>query len=351
MRALIRRCIILVAAAIWLLPIPTALAQKTASRFEDLAGIIKPGDRVTLTMISGERMSAFVIEVNAASVVVSGSSHQPRTVSSMDIARVAIPDPVGNGIKIGAGVGAGAGLVSGLLVNTYCYNEVGSCPGAVIGLTAIGALGGAAAGWALDSAHGNRIVYDRAGITIPRGSRTEVFTSVDYSRTSSLVFPSLVTHSPREVSVSVGIGRHFASGLGIEGEVQRTVRGDIKQNPCVKVTFGAQAGTCIGPGLEGLESQAVGTGRVVYSLRSVRFQPFVSGGFSVLRCDERFAYVASSVNPIVIQARSIFNDTAMPVGGGFRVPLTRSLAIRPAVTYYIGAERTTVSVGFAYRRK
>jgi hypothetical protein len=112
-----------------------------------------------------------------------------------------------------------------------------------------------------------------------------------------------------------------------------------------------QAGKCVGSALEGVESQLVGTGRVVYSMRS-RFQPFISGGFSFLQTVERHAF-AESLSGIlqVHQFRPRFNQAAVPVSGGFRVSLTSSIAIRPAVTYYFGAERTTVSVGFVYRRK
>ena len=87
------------------------------------------------------------------------------------------------------------------------------------------------------------------------------------------------------------------------------------------------------------------------SIRS-RFQPFLSGGFSVLQTVERgaFAFTVSG-SPQLLQTHPRFTHYAAPVGGGFRVPLTSSIAIRPAVTYYIGAERTTVSVGVVYRHK
>ena len=268
----------------------------------------------------------------------------------MDIARIQMKDRVANGIKIGAAVGAGAGLVTGLLVNEYCYNEVGSCPGAVIALTAIGAAGGAAAGWGMDSARGNHIVYDRSGLRIENKLGMEYFTSVDFSRDAKIGFTPSFRNS-KQITLSAGIGRHFISGLGVEGEIQRSLRSGVKQNPCVKALTGPQAGNCVGPGLEGTESELVGTGRVVYTLRSVRFHPFISGGFSVLQRDYRYAYADGSFPPKVVQVRSRYTEAAVPMSGGFRVALTKSIALRPAVTYYIGAERTSVSVGVVYRRK
>jgi hypothetical protein len=345
------RSILCALAIIGLLPASNALCQKTASRFEELVDIVKQGDTVVVVTTDGKQIKARALELNATAIIVSpGTSQQPQTIPAGDIARVLIPDPVGNGIKIGAGIGAAAGLVSGLLVNTYCSNEVGACPAAVIGLTAAGAAAGAGVGWGIDSSHGNRIVYDTAGIRIGDQPATDFFASVDYSRTSKVVIPSSFRNqTPEQISLSAGIGRHFASGLGVEAEIQRTAQSAVRQNPCEQPAAGPLVGRCIGPGLEGLESQFVGTGRVVYSLRAVRFHPFISGGFSVLRSVERYAYVDGSLK--VVQARAHFTDTAVPVGGGFRVALTSSIAIRPAVTYYWGVNRTSVSVGVVYRRR
>ncbi len=334
-----------------LLQISNVLAQKSTNRFEELAGILMPDDRITVVLTSGERLKGRTVEVTAASVVIStGKSQQPRTIPSLDIARISVPDPVRNGIKIGAGIGAGAGLVGGLLLNTLCSNETGACPGAVVALTAAGLVGGAAAGWGLDSAHGSRTVYDRSTVPIEREQATVFFASVNYSRISNLVFPASTFRAPSQVSLSAGVGRHWSSGFGIEGEVQRTIQSAVRQNPCIKASFGSLIGNCIGTGLEGLESQLAGTGRVVYSLSSVRFQPFVSVGFSLLQRVEPFAYADTAGVLKVVQARARFNETAVPVGGGFRVELTPSIAIRPAVTYYIGAHQTSASVGIVYRR-
>lgn len=352
LRKSIRPYAVLVFELVWFLLASNASAQKTTNRFEDLSGILKPGDRVTVVMTDGTSIKARMVEVNAASIVITDEkSQQPRTIPSIEVDRIFTKDSVSNGIKIGAGIGAAAGLVSGLVINAICSNETGACPGAIVGLTLIGAAGGGAAGWGFDSTHGRSIVYDRSGVIVKHETATDVFGGVDYNYTSKLVLPSQTSISPQQISVSAGIGRHYQSGLGIEGEIQRTVQSDLKLNPCVKVVFGSQTGNCAGSAMEGVESQLVGTGRLVYSIRS-RFQPFLSGGFSVLQTVERgaFAFTVSG-SPQLLQTHPRFTHYAAPVGGGFRVPLTSSIAIRPAVTYYIGAERTTVSVGVVYRHK
>lgn len=352
LRQFIRPCWVLVFAFVWLLPAPSALAQKTASRFEDLSGILKPGERVTVVTTDGTSIKARMVEVNAASIVITDEkSQQRRTIPSIEVGRISTRDPVSNGIKIGAGIGAAAGLVGGLLENAICSNETGACPGAIVGLTLIGAAGGGAVGWGLDSAQGSRVLYERSGVIVKHETATDVFGSVDYNYTAKSRFPSQTPISPQQLSVSAGIGRHYQSGFGIEGEIQRTVQSDLNSNPCVKVFSGSQTGNCAGSAMEGVESQLVGTGRVVYSMRS-RFQPFISGGFSFLQTVERGAFaVTVSGGPQLFPTQLRFTDYAAPVGGGFRVALTSSIAIRPAVTYYIGAERTTVSVGVVYRHK
>ena len=352
LKQFVRPCMTLLFALVLILPASNALAQKTTNRFEDLSAILKPGDRVIVVMTDGTTIKGRTADVNAASIVITDEkSQQPRTIPSMEVERISTRDPVANGIKIGAGIGAVAGLVGGLLENAICSNEGGSCLGAVIGLAAIGAAGGAAAGWGLDSAHGSRVVYERSGVRVKRETATDFFGSVDYSHTAQRVFSPQTSFSPQQISLSAGIGRHYLSGFGIEGEIQRTVHSDLKLNPCVAPIFGAQAGTCGGSAMEGVESQLVGTGRMVYSMRS-RFQPFISGGFSFLQTVEQHAFAESFSGVLQVhQFRPRFNQTAAPVGGGFRVALNPSISIRPAVTYYIGAERTTVSVGVVYRRK
>jgi hypothetical protein len=171
----------------WLLPATNASAQKTANRFEDLSGILKPGDRVTVVMTDGTSIKARMVEVTAVSMVITDE---------------------------------------------------------------------------------------------------------------------------------------YKSGHGIEGEFQRTVQSDLNSNPCVKVAAGSQTGNCAGSAMEGVESQLVGTGRLVYSIRS-RFQPFISGGFSFLQTVERDAFaVTVSGSPQLFQTHFRFTDYAAPVGGGLRVPLT-----------------------------
>ena len=352
LRQLVRRWMTLTFVLVWFLPASNATAQNTTNHFETLSGVLKPGDRVIVAMTDGTTIKGHTAEVNATSIVITDDkSQQPRTIPSTEVERISTRDPVANGIKIGVGVGAAAGLVGGLVINAICVNESGSCPGTIVGMTLIGAAGGGAAGWGLDSARGSRVVYDRSGVSVERKVSTDIFGSVDYSHTAKRQFSSGTSFSPQQISLSAGIGRHYQSGFGIEGEIQHTVQSDLKLNPCVKPNFGAQAGNCIGSALEGVESQLVGTARLVYSMRS-RFQPFISGGFSFLQTLEQQAFAESFSGVLrVHQFQPRFHQTAAPVGGGFRVPLTASIAIRPAITYYLGAERTTVSVGVVYRRK
>ncbi|HET9130711.1 MAG TPA: hypothetical protein VFO86_07185 [Terriglobia bacterium] len=353
LRYFVRHCATLSFAFVWLLLASNAWAQKTTNHFEDLSRLLKPGDRVTVALTDGIKIKAHVVEVNAASIeITDDKSQQSRTIPSIEVDRISTRDPVTNGILTGAGIGAAAGLVGGLVINAICANETGSCPGAVIGVTLIGAAGGGAAGWGFDKAHGSSIVYERSGASRPHETATDVFGSVDYNYTSNLFVSSQKAFHPQQLSVSAGIGRHYQSGFGIEGEIQRTVQSDLTSNPCVQLSSVVVTGNCVGSAMEGVDSQLVGTGRLVYSMRSVRFQPFVSGGFSILQTVERSTYaVTVSGSPLLIQSQLRFTDYAAPVGGGFRIPLTRSIAIRPAVTYYIGAERTSVSVGVVYRHQ
>ena len=61
---------------------------------------------------------------------------------------------------LGRDPGAIPGLVGGLILNQLCYNEIGSCPGAAIGLTALGASVGAGIGFVADNGR-QTLIYDR----------------------------------------------------------------------------------------------------------------------------------------------------------------------------------------------
>jgi hypothetical protein len=74
--------------------------------------------------------------------------------------------------------------------------------------------------------------------------------------TSKPFISSQGTFNPQQISASAGIGRHYQSGLGIEGEIQRTLQSDLKRNPCVTVSSGSQTGNCAGSAMEGVQSQS-----------------------------------------------------------------------------------------------
>ena len=69
-------------------------------------------------------------------------------------------DSTRDGTIAGAIIGAIPGLIGGLILNKICYNEIGSCPGAAIGLTALGAGVGAGIGFVADNGR-QKLIYDR----------------------------------------------------------------------------------------------------------------------------------------------------------------------------------------------
>jgi hypothetical protein len=74
--------------------------------------------------------------------------------------RIVEKDSTRDGTIVGAIIGAIPGLIGGLIINQICQNEVGSCAGTVIGLTALGAGVGAGIGFVADNGR-QKLIFDR----------------------------------------------------------------------------------------------------------------------------------------------------------------------------------------------
>ena len=114
-------------------------AQEVANSFEQLRLLVKPGDTVTVTGTSGQRVTGTIGELSSSSLrlLVNGARHDVAEAEVRLIRRKAHPS-LGAGAKWGFGIGAAVGLV-GVLARGCCNQDAG---GAWLIPLAMGLYGG-----------------------------------------------------------------------------------------------------------------------------------------------------------------------------------------------------------------
>lgn len=153
-----RRALALIA----LLIVPAlAQAQQAAATFEQLQVLVKPGDTLWITDMSGTEFTGRLLGISHDAIEVE-VAEESRRLTASEVQRIVQrhADPVTNGLLIGAGVGGGLAAVG---IAVACAQEDASCrgDGPVIALgIAIWAVLGAGIGAIVDVLHkSKREVY------------------------------------------------------------------------------------------------------------------------------------------------------------------------------------------------
>ena len=127
---------------------------------DDLKAAIDPASVVEVTSTNGRYIFGTVSDGTSAQLHLRGLDGNMYAFDRASVDRITEKDSTRDGTIAGAIIGAIPGLIGGLILNKICYNEIGSCPGAAIGLTALGAGVGAGIGFVADNGR-QKLIYDR----------------------------------------------------------------------------------------------------------------------------------------------------------------------------------------------
>jgi hypothetical protein len=123
---------------------------------------VKPGDTVEMTDGTNRRLTGVVqgLAPSALTVKVDGRDQQWALADMRELWRRG--DSLKNGALIGAAAGGAAGLIGGIGLASLFENEVGAGARPLAAMTALGALGGLAAGAGIDALITGRTLVYRA---------------------------------------------------------------------------------------------------------------------------------------------------------------------------------------------
>jgi len=149
-------------AALLLLIAASAEAQQFAGTFDQLRVLVKPGDMLTITDGSGQRMQGKLTQLSASSLMldVSGALRQFQE-SDVDTIEKRGPDSLRNGALIGLGIAGGLGTLA--IASVATGEEAGIVAVAALLYAGIGAGIGAGIDALIE---GRRVIY--AGSTSRR---------------------------------------------------------------------------------------------------------------------------------------------------------------------------------------
>ena len=135
----VARRLIVCAWIAWLVAVSPARAQQVASSFDELRGLVGPGEIVHVTNANGTKSKGRVVELTGSSLDVVGSDHEVLRFSEHDVNNILAErrDSIWNGPLIGLAAGAGAGLIIELGAKTEYQSFNG---GGAIGLGTVGFL-------------------------------------------------------------------------------------------------------------------------------------------------------------------------------------------------------------------
>jgi hypothetical protein len=147
--------------ALLTIPFPTgADAQPLASSFEELQNVLKIGDAVVVTDLTGHRVRAKIEQLTPSALTVIEQGHR-RALSESDVLVVERDRHLRKKVAIGMGVGAALGVAMAGALAKDCQNECELMPVWMGGLAALGAGAGSAIGWGVGVAAGPPTVYRR----------------------------------------------------------------------------------------------------------------------------------------------------------------------------------------------
>lgn len=143
-------------------PVEPQMASPTlpVQSLDDLKAAIDPETTVEVTTTDAQSVVGTLSDGTTTRIHIQSRDGNLYTFDHATVDRIVEKDSTRDGTIAGAIIGAIPGLVGGLIINAICYNEIGSCPGAVIGLTALGAGVGAGIGFVADNGR-QKLIYDR----------------------------------------------------------------------------------------------------------------------------------------------------------------------------------------------
>lgn len=126
--------------------------------FQDLQKVLKAGDSIFVTDLTGDRVRAKIEELTPSTLTVVDGGRR-RALGERDVRLIEGGHHLRKNVFIGIGLGALLGLGTGIYVMNDCQNECELMPTWVSALAALGAGAGAAAGWAVGVAVGPPAIY------------------------------------------------------------------------------------------------------------------------------------------------------------------------------------------------
>ena len=331
----------------------------SAQDFSELPSLVTPGDSLAVLAVGGEEVQGRLVAITRDSLTLDiGGSRV--TIAAGTTARIHKRDSTRNGLWIGTIAGGAIGVASGALLYAICVNETGNCGGTIPLVAGLGAGTGVLIGVGLDGLRHKTVFSGRPELRFQHEAMSEMFGNVAWGRVDS--------HGSANATPQMGAGwgAHFTNGLGVEFDVVRSAGQSRQTVSCVKLQYDANS-PCLGEGAHSLLSVTIASAKLSYAfMRDARIQPFVTGGagWATYRQTRSVASQPNSrtfgtydpTKPIQIADVTGFGDDGLvgTFGGGVRVPLNRSLALRTEVTVYpltTAAQAGMIrgSVGLGYR--
>jgi hypothetical protein len=141
-----------------------ANAQELASDLSQLR--VKPGDVLTVTDTSGERVQGRLTRFDNAELVIELQNKQQRQFDAHTVSIIEKRDSKKNGALIGFAIGGILGGLTGAGLMESPDESVNNAAGAVVGGLMLGGIG-AAIGTGIDAANkGQRVIYTKSKITV-----------------------------------------------------------------------------------------------------------------------------------------------------------------------------------------
>ena len=103
---------------------------QTAASFDELALVLRPGDRVTVTDDRGRNLTGRIIDLSPSTLYLEGRFRLRLDLPTADVSLIEVSDPLRNGTLIGLAVAAIPAYLLSAGAYSYAYNEGGSPAGA-----------------------------------------------------------------------------------------------------------------------------------------------------------------------------------------------------------------------------
>ena len=242
---------------------------------------VRPGEKVRVTTADGQVVSGRLLTLTAAAITID-TRNGAQVLPANRIARFVVKDSVRNGALIGLVAGAAAGLAGGTAINAICLNETGGCPGAMLLLTAIGALGGAGIGAGIDGLR-HRTLFDSMP-QVPGEYSPELMVNVGFGRSGTL--GRAATGPP---SAGLAWSMRHSSGFGLALDASRTFGQSVRTVGCANArTALPSVLNCVGEARQGVEDTTTASAVAQDDFARPHVQPVRIGGRgalpAVIRC-------------------------------------------------------------------